>query len=102
MVVEIYNVVASFPEFEKYALGSQLRRAAVSVPSNITEGTGRNNPKEFNQFIGIALGSCYEIETQLEIAFRLDYLEKERNEIINDRIDKIKNMSYKLQRTITH
>jgi len=74
LVVEIYQLTNDFPESEKYGLISQLRRAAVSVPSNISEGAGRNSKKEFIQFLHIALGSLNEIETQLEIAKRLNYL----------------------------
>lgn len=73
-VVEIYQLTNGFPESEKYGLISQLRRAAVSVPSNISEGAGRKSKKEFIQFLHIALGSLNEIETQLEIAKRLNYL----------------------------
>jgi len=101
IVTKVYKVTSRFPDSEKFGLTSQLRRAAVSIPSNIAEGAGRNNPKEFNQFLGIALGSSCEIETQLEIAQRLGYIEKKELDILLDHIDKIKNMTYKLQQTIT-
>jgi len=70
----IYSLSAGFPKEEKYGLISQIRRAAVSIPSNIAEGTARNSKKEFIQFLYIALGSVSEIETQLLLAHRLKYI----------------------------
>ncbi len=76
-VTNIYTITKSFPEAEKFGLTNQLRRAAVSVPSNIAEGASRKSEKEFSRFIEIALGSCFEIETQLTIATNLNYISKE-------------------------
>lgn len=59
----VYKVTAKFPIDERYSLTSQINRSAVSIPSNIAEGAGRNSDKEFNQFLGIALGSAFELET---------------------------------------
>ena len=75
-VVQIYKVTELFPKSEQYGLTGQIRRAAVSVPSNIAEGAARNSKKEFIQFLYIALGSLSEIETQVIIAFRLGYLQE--------------------------
>lgn len=75
LVLVIYRVSEKFPLHERYGLTSQLRRASVSIPSNIAEGAGRRGEKEFIRFLFIALGSLSEIETQLEIAFRLNYIE---------------------------
>jgi len=74
LVIEIYRCTQTFPKREMYGLVSQLRRAAVSVPSNIAEGHARASTGEFRQFLGHALGSLVEIETQLLIAERLEYL----------------------------
>jgi four helix bundle protein len=79
LVTEIYICTRSFPREETYGLVSQLRRAAVSVPSNIAEGHARLSTGEFRQFIGHALGSLMEIETQLLISERLNYVESERS-----------------------
>jgi four helix bundle protein len=71
LTVLIYKLTGSFPREEAYGLTSQLRRCAVSIPSNIAEGQGRLNTREFKQFLGIARGSNCELQTQLEIARRL-------------------------------
>ncbi len=73
-VTEIYKVTNRFPETEKYGLVNQLRRASVSIPSNISEGASRNYCKEFIQFLYIALSSTAEIETQLIISKNLEFL----------------------------
>ncbi|MCX6268968.1 MAG: four helix bundle protein [Bacteroidetes bacterium] len=73
-VIDLYRITDGFPSSEKFGLASQIRRAGVSVCSNIAEGAARHYSKEFIQFLYIALGSVVEIETQLEIAFNLGYL----------------------------
>jgi four helix bundle protein len=76
LVTEIYRLTRSFPKEEIFGLVSQLRRAAVSVPSNIAEGQGRLTEKEFRQFLGNARGSLSEVETQILIAKNLGYLDE--------------------------
>jgi four helix bundle protein len=73
LCVAVYRLTREFPREEIYELTSQIRRAAVSVPSNIAEGQGRLNPSEFRQFLGIARGSICEVQTQLEIARSLQF-----------------------------
>ena len=75
LVLEIYRCTQTFPKAETYGLVSQLRRAAVSVPSNIAEGHARQSTGEFRQFLGHALGSLMEIDTQILIAQRLGYVD---------------------------
>jgi len=77
-VTALYHETEVFPRHELYGLTNQLRRAAVSVPSNIAEGCGRNSKKEFHQFLSLARGSLLEVETQVEIARNLGYLPDER------------------------
>ena len=80
MVVDIYLATSSFPKEELYGLTSQIRRASVSIPSNIAEGYGRFSNKELVRFLFISLGSASEVETQLIICNRLNYMqEKEFN-----------------------
>jgi len=74
LVSNIYKITESFPNKELYGLTNQIRRAAVSIPSNIAEGAARNSKKEFIQFLYISLGSLSELETQIIIASRLEYL----------------------------
>ena len=75
LVEEVYRFTQGFPDSEKYGLINQIRRCAISVPSNIAEGSARNTSKETTQFCYIALGSLAELETQLLIAERLKYYE---------------------------
>lgn len=72
-----YQLTKLFPASELYGLTSQMNRAAISIPSNIAEGAGRNSNKEFTQFLNITMGSCFELETQITIAFELSYIQKE-------------------------
>jgi four helix bundle protein len=74
---EVYRLSAKFPKHEIYGLASQIQRSAVSVPSNIAEGHGRNSNKEFHHFLGVALGSLAELETQLILAQQFGYLTEE-------------------------
>lgn len=76
-VVEIYQVTRSFPRYERLGLSSQMQRAAVSVPSNIAEGHMKGSDKSFAFHLNVALGSAAELDTQLEIALDVDYLQSE-------------------------
>ena len=73
----VYELTASFPSHEKYGLSSQMNRAVVSISSNIAEGCSRRTNIEFTRFLDIALGSSFELETQLEIARQISYLSQE-------------------------
>ena len=87
LVKDIYRLTGSFPQQENYALASQMRRAAISVPSNIAEGAGRTGDKEFLKFLSVARGSLSELETQLIIAKELSYLTDDTE--ITARVDKV-------------
>lgn len=82
LVAETYRFTRSFPKEEVYGLTSQLRRAAVSIPSNIAEGQGRRGAGEFKHFLRVALGSTMELETQVMIAERLRYVESDSTNAI--------------------
>lgn len=91
---EIYSITSRFPESEKFGITNQLRRASVSIPSNIAEGSSRKSNKDFSRFLEITLGSAYEIETQLLIASDLNFLNKdELDKLLNELGEIIKMVS---------
>jgi four helix bundle protein len=84
LATEIYSLTKLFPEQERYSLTNQIQRAAISIPSNIAEGTSRSSQKEFKHYLTISMGSAFEVTTQVELSFRLGYInEQERNRILN-------------------
>ncbi len=92
LVVDVYKLLDNFPKFENYALCDQIRRAIVSVPSNVAEGSGRISLKEQIHFIEIAYGSLMEVYNQLLIAIDLSYITKESVELIKPNIDGVAKM----------
>lgn len=97
-VEEIYRVSRDFPVNEQYGLVSQLQRAAVSIPSNIAEGRGRSGDVEFKRFINTALGSAAEVDTQLEIAHRLGYIDEVAMKNLQVNLIEIQKMLYGLKK----
>jgi four helix bundle protein len=94
LAVNVYKATSAFPSDERFGLTSQSRRAAVSIPSNIAEGAGRNSKKEFAHFLGIANGSSFELQTQLVISNKLNLIDSDLlNELLNQ-IDELQKMSY--------
>jgi len=100
MVAEVYELAKRLPQDETFGLSSQIKRSAVSVPSNIAEGAGRNSNKEFIYFLNIANGSSYELQTQLVLAKNLKLIQQELVETLFDRIDKIQKMNYRFQQAL--
>ena len=92
LIIEIYRITESFPKEEKYGLSNQLRRAAVSVPSNITEGAARNTKKEFVNYLHMAQGSLSELDTQLEVAKRLAFLDGKTWENLDRMVHRVDKM----------
>lgn len=99
-VKTIYLGTNDFPKDEMFGLTSQMRRAAISIPSNIAEGSGRRTNKDLSRFLDIAVGSTCEIETQLYLAFDLEYMSKEEAKILVDEIVEIRKMIIGFQRKI--
>ena len=87
IVVDVYEVTKSFPKEEVYGLISQMRRAAVSIASNIAEGFNRYHNKEYKQFLYIALGSCAELETQIEVSMSLGYITQPERDKTIEKLD---------------
>jgi four helix bundle protein len=96
----VYVLTKSFPKEEQFGLINQLRRAASSIPSNIAEGAGRNSEKEFNHFLSIALGSSFEIETQLIIAKNVEILTDNQLITVIEQLTEIQKMLRGLQKTL--
>ena len=96
VVAEVYRLTTNFPKEEKYGLTSQIRRAAVSIPSNKAEGAGRNSNKEFVHFLGISNGSSYELQTQLMLCKNFNLIDSQIDSIL-EQIDQIQKMNYSLQ-----
>ena len=87
IVQDVYKTTNNFPKQEFYGLVSQMQRCSVSIPSNIAEGFNRFNNKEYKQFLYIALGSCAELETQIEIAVELKYMNEQRKAFLLEKLD---------------
>ena len=100
LCLEIYKITKGFPDEEKYGLTSQLRRAAVSVPSNISEGYGRKTTPEYIQFLYIAYGSVCEMETQILLSGDLGYISNGRLEMLKEGIREVERMLKALIRSL--
>jgi four helix bundle protein len=101
LVMQVYKLTQNFPERELYGLSSQLRRAALSVPSNIAEGAADRTKAQFSHFLANALGSLNEIDTQLEISFRLGYISQSEYHYISTCLDECLAVTYGLRKSIT-
>ncbi len=97
----VYAITSFFPIVERHGLSFQMQRAAVSVPSNIAEGAAKDSDKDFNRFLGISLGSLYELETQLEIAYRRGYIKTESYYITLTKITTLQRRVYSFRQYIS-
>lgn len=95
LVIETYKTTKTFPSEEKFGLTSQLNRCSVSIPSNIAEGTSKSSEKHFKNYLETALGSSFEWETQIIIAYKIGYINQDKFKELENRINKILNMIYK-------
>lgn len=96
----IYSVTENFPLQEVYGLSSQMQRAAVSIPSNIAEGSGKGSDKDFGRFLGIALGSLYELETQVLIASKRGYVDTAQSYELTIKIGSLQKRVYSFRRSL--
>ena len=94
LITNCYTISANFPKEEQFGLTSQIRRCAISIPSNIAEGFGRGTNKEYYRFLTISLGSLFEFQTQIEIAYNLNYITLEN-------FNKLYENSRELERMLT-
>jgi four helix bundle protein len=100
LVAEVYLLIKKLPKEELFALSSQIRRSAISIPSNIAEGQGRNSTKEFIQFLAIAKGSKAELETQLLLCLKINYLNSSDIETSINLIQEIGKMLNAFQKSL--
>ena len=98
----IYRESSGFPQEERYSLTSQIRRSAISVPSNIAEGYGRGATRDYLRFLRIARGSLYEVDTQLLFAVELGYIENDRHAAMQRGVDEVGRLLGGLIRSIEH
>lgn len=100
LAVDVYQITEKLPKEEKYGLISQINRSVVSISSNIAEGAGRNTNKEFNNFLGIAQGSSFELDTQLIISNRLKFISDKEYQSVEIQLAHIQNMIAKLKKSL--
>ena len=100
IAVKVYEISSKFPSDERFGLISQTRRCAISVSSNIAEGAGRNTNGEFKQFLGIANGSSFELQTQLMIAAKLNMISNKSLEPLLQQIDELQRMNFSFQQML--
>ena len=100
IVKDIYMLTSKFPKEEIYGLTAQMRRSAISIPSNIAEGFKRSFPKEYKQFLHISLGSAAELETQLVIAIELGFISDDELNDMSEKLDHVSKMMSSLLRKI--
>lgn len=102
LVKEIYIITSAYPEAEKFGLVQQMRRAAVSIPSNIAEGAGRNSLLEFKRFLTISISSSNELETQLGISEMMDFIEEDVSKELQHKINILRKRVYSFIKAIYH
>ncbi len=100
LVLTVYKFTKAFPKDEVYGLTSEIRRAAVSVPSNIAEGAAGRTTDQFSYFLSNAIGSLNELDTQLDLAFRLGYLEERAYNSLQETLDRCTALTYNLKKSV--
>lgn len=98
--VDVYQIALTFPNDEKYGLNTQMKRAVISISSNIAEGAGRNSPKEFIQFLRVANGSCLELDSQIHVAYELKLISEQSFNELTFKTIEISKMIFSLKKSI--
>ena len=98
LVKDVYDLTKNFPSDEKWGLINQIRRCSISIPSNIAEGSGRNTNQDFSRFLGITLGSSYELETQLILAEKLNFISQTDLDSVANKLLSIQKIIFTLQK----
>lgn len=96
LTLRIYKVTEKFPKSEVFGLISQIMRSAISIPSNIAEGKQRSTKKDYSQFLRVSLGSCAELQTQVFISYKLQFIDKEDYNYIEENLNEIMRMIHSL------
>ncbi len=102
LVQSSYGITRTFPKFERYGLSSQMNRCAVSIPSNIAEGSSKSTDKHFSQFLESSLGSAFEWETQLIIAYQAGYVKKDSFKDFEIKIQRLQKMISRFRRSLNN
>ncbi len=102
LATTVYEITKNFPRAEMYGLTSQIRRSAVSIPSNIAEGNGRYSKNDFQHFLTIAFGSLLELETQIELSHRFSYLNEVDYQTTNAKIEDLKKTMVKFRKNLKY
>ena len=100
IAVDVYQLTLLYPKDEQYGISSQLKRCAISIPSNIAEGSGRSTDKEFARFLSIALGSSYELECQLLLSNKLNLAKELNLTTVLEKVSEVQKMIYKLRNNL--
>ncbi|MFY0651560.1 MAG: four helix bundle protein [Cyclobacteriaceae bacterium] len=98
---DVYTIVEFFPPAEKYGLTSQIKRSAVSVPSNIAEGASRKSTKEFQHYLDISIGSLFELETQLTLSYELGFIDQKTYSKIETKLVELQKMIYGFSKSLS-
>ena len=101
LVKDIYKITQKFPDDERFGLTQQIRRASVSIPSNIAEGSGRGTNVDFARFIDIANGSAFEVETQLYLALDLEYISQSEFDSITEKLLDVERLLYNFKKSLS-
>ncbi|WP_121667593.1 four helix bundle protein [Mesonia aquimarina] len=100
LTLDIYKLTSNYPQDEKYQLISQMRRAAYSIPSNFSEGCGRDSDKDFNRFVQISLGSAHELEYFILLSKDLNFIDYTTSEELNEKVNHVKRKLYRLSQKL--